>query len=53
LKFFSHIGTQLYKQVINNPANPTSDIKDLVANSASWGATLAKDIQNRLVPFAT
>ncbi|EXM30032.1 hypothetical protein FOTG_05063 [Fusarium oxysporum f. sp. vasinfectum 25433] len=31
----------------NNPtSDPTPDIKDLVANSASWGATLAKDIQN-------
>ncbi|EXK32523.1 hypothetical protein FOMG_12692 [Fusarium oxysporum f. sp. melonis 26406] len=26
--------------------SPTADIKDLIANTASWGATLAKDIQN-------
>lgn len=29
--------------------SPTADIKDLIANTASWGATLAKDIQNRFV----
>ncbi|KAF4334297.1 hypothetical protein FBEOM_11882 [Fusarium beomiforme] len=31
--------------------NPTADVKDLIANSASWRATLAKDIQNRKVHF--
>ncbi|KAJ0140931.1 Uncharacterized protein HZ326_16188 [Fusarium oxysporum f. sp. albedinis] len=33
-------------QVMKTKDSPTADIKDLIANTASWGATLAKDIQN-------
>ncbi|EMT60851.1 Killer toxin subunits alpha/beta [Fusarium odoratissimum] len=35
-----------FNKIMKTKDSPTADIKDLIANTASWGATLAKDIQN-------
>ncbi|KAF4442605.1 Killer toxin subunits alpha beta [Fusarium acutatum] len=35
-----------FNKIMQTKDSPTVDIKDLIANTASWGATVAKDIQN-------